>query len=84
MIFLINSTKVRIVGGCCRTGPEHIKALRKVIDEKLTLSRVKYLENTGDFTILAIPRVSSALKAVDLKQVPAPLIIGERINTQGF
>ena len=29
------------------------------------------------------PRVSSALKAVDLKQVPAPLIIGERINTQG-
>ncbi len=29
------------------------------------------------------PRVSSALKAVDLKQAPAPLIIGERINTQG-
>ncbi len=29
------------------------------------------------------PRVSSALKAVDLKQLPAPLIIGERINTQG-
>ena len=27
--------------------------------------------------------MSSALKAVDLKQVPAPLIIGERINTQG-
>ena len=32
---------------------------------------------------MTIPRVSSALKAVDLKQVPAPLIIGERINTQG-
>jgi len=32
---------------------------------------------------LTIPRVSSALKAVDLKQLPAPLIIGERINTQG-
>jgi 5-methyltetrahydrofolate--homocysteine methyltransferase len=32
---------------------------------------------------LAIPRVSSALKAVDLKQLPTPLIIGERINTQG-
>jgi 5-methyltetrahydrofolate--homocysteine methyltransferase len=32
---------------------------------------------------LTTPRVSSALKAVDLKQVPAPLIIGERINTQG-
>jgi len=32
---------------------------------------------------LTIPRVSSALKAVDLKQIPAPLIIGERINTKG-
>lgn len=29
------------------------------------------------------PRVSSSLKAVDLKQIPPPLIIGERINTQG-
>ena len=33
--------------------------------------------------MLAVPRVSSALKAVELRQVPAPLIIGERINTQG-
>ena len=30
-----------------------------------------------------LPRISSALKAVDLKQDPRPLIIGERINTQG-
>jgi 5-methyltetrahydrofolate--homocysteine methyltransferase len=29
------------------------------------------------------PRISSALKAVDLKQEPPPLIIGERLNTQG-
>jgi len=32
--FLRNYNKVRIIGGCCGTGPEHIKALRKVIDEK--------------------------------------------------
>ena len=32
---------------------------------------------------MTTPRVSSALKAVDLKQIPPPLIIGERINTQG-
>ena len=31
---------------------------------------------------MAVPRISSALKAVDLKQSPPPLIIGERINTQ--
>jgi len=30
-----------------------------------------------------VPRVSSALKAVDLTQIPSPLIIGERLNTQG-
>ncbi|NOJ28111.1 MAG: methionine synthase, partial [Nitrososphaera sp.] len=30
-----------------------------------------------------VPRVSSSLKAVDLRQVPPPLIIGERLNTQG-
>jgi 5-methyltetrahydrofolate--homocysteine methyltransferase len=30
-----------------------------------------------------IPRISSALKAVDIVQNPPPLIIGERLNTQG-
>ena len=29
------------------------------------------------------PRISSALKAIDLRQQPPPLIIGERLNTQG-
>src|SRR5579872_1509794 len=33
--------------------------------------------------LLKTPRVSSALKAVDLLQNPAPLIIGERLNAQG-
>ncbi|WP_148680839.1 methionine synthase [Candidatus Nitrososphaera gargensis] len=32
---------------------------------------------------MVVPRVSSALKAVDLRQEPPPLIIGERLNTQG-
>ncbi len=34
-------------------------------------------------TRMAIPRISSTLKAVDLRQSPPPLIIGERLNTQG-
>ena len=33
-------------------------------------------------TRMAIPRISSALKAVDLRQSPPPLIIGERLNTK--
>src|SRR5918997_6206903 len=32
---------------------------------------------------MTVPRVSSSLKAVDLRQNPPPLIIGERLNTQG-
>jgi 5-methyltetrahydrofolate--homocysteine methyltransferase len=32
---------------------------------------------------LAVPRISSALKAVEMRQNPPPLIIGERVNTQG-
>lgn len=30
-----------------------------------------------------VPRVSSGIKAIELKQLPPPLIIGERLNTQG-
>lgn len=32
--FISNYSKIRIIGGCCGTNPNHIKALRKVIDEK--------------------------------------------------
>ncbi len=32
--FITEYRKVRIIGGCCGTGPKHIEALRKVIDEK--------------------------------------------------
>ena len=32
--FLSEYNKVRIIGGCCGTNPEHIAALRKVIDAK--------------------------------------------------
>src|ERR687897_3091680 len=30
-----------------------------------------------------VPRISSALKSVDIEQNPPPLIIGERVNSQG-
>lgn len=32
---------------------------------------------------MTVARISSSLKAVDLRQNPPPLIIGERLNTQG-
>ncbi len=33
--------------------------------------------------MVKIPRISSALRSVDIKQNPPPLIIGERVNSQG-
>jgi 5-methyltetrahydrofolate--homocysteine methyltransferase len=33
--------------------------------------------------MVKIPRISSALNAVDIQQNPPPLIIGERVNSQG-
>jgi 5-methyltetrahydrofolate--homocysteine methyltransferase len=32
--FISKYEKIRIIGGCCGTNPQHIAALRKVIDEK--------------------------------------------------
>src|SRR5689334_12025892 len=76
---------VRIVGGCCGTRPEHLKAIvervsrgagrgvRAARDAALAASRVPH----------APPRVSSAMRATDLHQDPPPLLIGERVNSQG-
>ena len=33
--FISEFRKIRIIGGCCGTNPQHILALRKVIDEKV-------------------------------------------------
>ena len=32
---------------------------------------------------MVVPMVSSALEAVEIRQIPPPMIIGERLNTQG-
>jgi 5-methyltetrahydrofolate--homocysteine methyltransferase len=33
--FIENYNKIRIIGGCCGTNPEHIAELRKMLDEKI-------------------------------------------------
>ncbi len=38
--FLDSYHRVRIIGGCCGTGPEHIGALRKIIDERVDPARL--------------------------------------------
>jgi 5-methyltetrahydrofolate--homocysteine methyltransferase len=65
---------VNAVGGCCGTTPEHITALCAAIALVEPKSR----------TVTQRPQeVASAITAVSLEQQPRPLIVGERINSQG-
>lgn len=64
---------VHAIGGCCGTTPAHIEALAAVIPT----STAKQLRT-------AHPEyAASAMTAVSLEQEPRPLLIGERINSQG-
>jgi 5-methyltetrahydrofolate--homocysteine methyltransferase len=70
---------VNAVGGCCGSTPAHIKALREAIDAAVPVAR--RLRSNG---ALHRPQyVASAMTAVSLEQEPRPLLVGERINTQG-
>ena len=72
---------VSIVGGCCGTRPEHLKA----IVERITrdASHVSRDGESAPHTARHAARVSSAMRATDLRQDPPPLLIGERVNSQG-
>src|SRR5690606_34916926 len=62
-----------IVGGCCGTTPEHLREVVARVWGRAPLPR----------TAERVPRVASAMKATSLVQVPAPTLIGERVNAQG-
>src|SRR3954447_15816616 len=64
---------VSIVGGCCGTTPEHIRAI---------------VERCGPHPIdprpaRRAPHVSSMIAATPLTQDPRPTLVGERVNSQG-
>jgi 5-methyltetrahydrofolate--homocysteine methyltransferase len=64
---------VAIVGGCCGTTPEHMRAVVERVGGRAPLVS----------SVPRVPRVASAMTAYDLKQEPAPTLIGERVNSQG-
>src|SRR5687768_4619893 len=66
---------VRIVGGCCGTRPEHLAAIVAAVRSS-GIGRVP--GEAGH-----VPRVSSAMRAITLHQDPPPLLVGERVNSQG-
>jgi 5-methyltetrahydrofolate--homocysteine methyltransferase len=65
---------VSVVGGCCGTTPEHIRAFVEAVGQnRAQTERPSYY----------VPRVSSGMRAFTLQQEPAPMIVGERMNAQG-
>ena len=65
---------VRVVGGCCGTTPEHLAAIVAAVHEATPAT----LHAHGREAL-----VSSAMRATTLRQEPAPLLVGERVNSQG-
>src|SRR2546426_11326100 len=81
----ISEFGVNIVGGCCGSSHEHMRAIvnacrtaprqpRPIADHNL---------NDKDFTKIIPPFVSSGIRAVSMQQDPAPLLVGERVNSTG-
>jgi 5-methyltetrahydrofolate--homocysteine methyltransferase len=64
---------VNIVGGCCGTTPEHIRAIAEQVKD-LT---------PGPRPAPRPAHVSSMIAATPLAQEPRPTIVGERVNSQG-
>ena len=64
---------VNLVGGCCGTTPAHIRALVAAVGRRAPRPRPG---RSGWF-------LSSGMTATATRQEPRPLLIGERLNTQG-
>lgn len=64
---------VNIVGGCCGTTPEHLKAVVDAVGNRSPKKR----------SVEFIPSVSSIYSSVALEIDNPPLIVGERTNTNG-
>ena len=69
----VRDFRLAVIGGCCGTTPAHLKQVLEAI------------RGTGAARKppRRVPMLSSGLKAVALHQEPRPLIIGERVNSQG-
>ncbi len=65
---------VNVVGGCCGTTPDHIRSLVAAVGRG---TRPRSRPGRSRWYL------SSGMTAVALQQEPRPLLIGERLNTQG-
>ncbi len=64
---------ISIVGGCCGTTPDHIRAIAERVAGRVPPPRPARRP----------PHVSSMIAATPLVQDPRPTLVGERVNSQG-
>ncbi|MCF7797961.1 MAG: methionine synthase [Lentisphaeria bacterium] len=69
----VDDMQVNIVGGCCGTTPEHLKAVVEQAGRENPRTREPHFE----------PAASSLYSVSAFVQEPKPLIIGERTNANG-
>src|SRR5215212_2201851 len=74
MMRFVREFGVDIVGGCCGTMPEHMKALVEALGEK---------HAPKQRTVAVKPQISSLYSAEDVRQDLSYLIVAERTNTNG-
>ncbi len=66
---------VSIVGGCCGTTPDHIRAIVERVKDRSGPPAARPASRA--------PHVSSMMTATPLVQDPRPTLVGERVNSQG-
>ncbi|MCJ7530743.1 MAG: methionine synthase [Anaerolineales bacterium] len=69
----VQKYSISVVGGCCGTTPVHLKLLVEQIHGYQSPAR----------PVIIFPRLSSGIRAVNMRQEPPPFLIGERCNAQG-
>ncbi len=76
---------VNIVGGCCGSSHEHLRAIVKACRNAPRHARPIADTNLSNknFTKIMPAVVSSGIRATTLQQDPPPLLVGERVNSQG-
>ncbi len=81
---------VNIVGGCCGTTYEHLRqivqAVSGVTRKQRPVESWQPSDGRNGFASIhprSVPAVASSIRAISLKQDPPPLLVGERVNSQG-
>ncbi len=73
LLSFVEEYGVNIVGGCCGTGPEHIRLLVEAVAGAKPRVPKPVREE----------QIASAMTSLTLLQEPRPMIVGERLNAQG-